>query len=54
MQIGALGHVVQKGVEGNWTLLAGLLEGSSRAGFAILRYGYGLGLSDGGRRQAQQ
>ncbi len=52
VQIGALGHIVQEGVEGKRSLPASLLEGSSRAGFAILRHG--LGLSDGGRRQTEQ
>jgi hypothetical protein len=52
VQIGSLGHVVQEGVEGKRSLPASLLESSSGAGFAILRYG--LGLSDGGRGQAEQ
>ena len=52
VQIGALGHVVKEGVKGERSLLAGMLEGSSGAGFAILRDG--LRLCDGGRRQANQ
>ena len=52
VEIGALGHVIKKGVKGKWPLLAGTLEGLSGAGFAILRDG--LGLRDGGRRQAEQ
>ena len=52
VQIGALGHVVEEGVKGKRSLLAGVLEGSSGAGFATLRYGLGLG--DGSRRQAEQ
>ncbi len=52
VQIGALGHVVQEGVKGERSLLAGVLEGSSGAGFAIL--GDGLRLRDGGRREADQ
>jgi hypothetical protein len=48
VQIGALGHVMKKGVQGERSLVAGALEGLSGAGFAILHYG--LGLRDGGWR----
>ncbi len=52
VQIGALGHVMKEGVKGERPLLAGMLEGSCRAGFATLRGS--LRLSEGGRRQANQ
>ena len=52
VEIGALGHVMKKGVKGKWSLVAGTLEGLSGAGFALLRYG--LELRDGGWREAEQ
>jgi hypothetical protein len=52
VQIGTLGHVVKEGVKGERPLLAGVLEGSSGADFAILDDG--LWLRDGGRREAGQ
>jgi hypothetical protein len=52
VQIGALGHIVQEGIKGKRSLLAGLLEGFRGSGLAILRYGLRLG--DGARRQAEQ
>ena len=52
VQVSALGHIVQEGVESKRPLPASLLEGSSGAGLAILPDS--LGLRDGGWRQAEQ
>ncbi len=52
MQIGAFGHVVKEGVKGERPLLASALEGTSGAGFAILRGGWRL--RQDGRHQADQ
>jgi hypothetical protein len=43
---------MKKGIKGKRSLMAGLLEGLSGAGFAILRYG--LRLRDGGWRKAER
>ena len=52
VQIGAFRHVVKKSIKSERPLLAGLLQGSSGADFAILRGG--LRLREGGRGQGKQ
>ncbi len=53
VQIGALGHVMKKGVKGKRSLAAGTLEGLSGAGFAIMHCGLGL-RHDSWRKAEQQ
>ena len=52
VEIGAFGHVVKEGVKGERPLLASVLQGTSRAGFPILRGGRPL--RQDSRHQADQ